>query len=108
MTASSGGQVHLWPEGQTIVGSLCREVPRYSGQPSVSTVVFAWGVNEDRQLGLDGKDNMPSPKVVESFLGIRLAGRTFYRNPLVTGSRNTLAIDAAGQVRQNGRTRLPT
>lgn len=48
--------------------------------------------------GVDTEDNLLSPKVIESLLGTRLRGRDFISCPLVGGSRNTLAIDADGQV----------
>lgn len=35
-------------------------------------------------------------QVVDTLLGLQFSGRTFLRTPLVAGSRNTLAIDAAG------------
>lgn len=38
-------------------------------------------------------------QVVEALLGVQFSGRGFCRTPLVAGSRNTLALDAAGQVR---------
>jgi len=58
------------------------------------------GVNEDGQLGLDREqNNLMHPKVVESLLGIQFKGRGHLSAPLVGGSRNTLAIDADGEVR---------
>lgn len=60
--------------------------------------MFAWGSSEDRQLGLDTEEDVPFPKVVESLLGIRFRGRDFGKSPLIGGSRNTLAIDADGQL----------
>ncbi len=65
----------------------------------IPALLGAQGVNEDSQLGLEDRQNLNTPKVVEAFLGVRLSGRTTYRTPLVAGSRNTLAIDADGQVR---------
>jgi hypothetical protein len=51
------------------------------------------------QLGLAAdKQNVPLPKVVEAFLGMKLAGRSLYRAPLVAGSRCSMAIDNHGQV----------
>lgn len=59
------------------------------------------GVNEDGQLGLDrDQNNLMTPKVVEALLGVQFKGRSFLSAPLVAGSRNTLAIDADGEVRQ--------
>jgi hypothetical protein len=48
-----------------------------SDDPPIEAVVFAWGVNEDGQLGLErggkpavvGADNILVPKVVEACLG---------------------------------------
>jgi hypothetical protein len=48
--------------------------------------------------GVDTEADLLSPKVIESVLGTRLRGRDFTASPLVGGSRNTLAIDADGQV----------
>jgi hypothetical protein len=48
--------------------------------------------------GVDTEADLLSPKVIESLLGTRLRGRDFTASPLVGGSRNTLAIDADGQV----------
>ena len=48
--------------------------------------------------GLDTEANVLQPKVVEALLGTRFSGRDFRRSPLVAGSRNTLAIDADGNV----------
>lgn len=79
-------------------GALCRKLPKYVRSPPVEAVVFAWGVNEDGQLGIDADKNVSTPKVVEALLGAQLAGRSFCRAPLVAGSRNTLAIDSDGQV----------
>jgi hypothetical protein len=57
-------------------------------------------VNEDGQLGLDrDKNNLLAPTVVESLLGVEFKGRSRLSSPLVGGSRNTLAIDAEGEVR---------
>ncbi|GFR50047.1 hypothetical protein Agub_g12098 [Astrephomene gubernaculifera] len=79
-------------------GSLCAGLPRYVRHPPIEAVVFGWGVSEDGQLGLDTRADVPAPKVVERLLGVQFSGRGFCRTPLVAGSRNTLAIDAAGQV----------
>ncbi|KAF5827001.1 regulator of chromosome condensation 1/beta-lactamase-inhibitor protein II [Dunaliella salina] len=80
-------------------GRLCRDLPSHVTNPPVETVVFAWGVNEDGQLGLDRDQNtLMTPKVVEALLGVQFKGRSFLSNPLVGGSRNTLAIDASGEV----------
>ena len=63
--ASVGGSSH--------VGSLCDGLPEYFYSPPIEAVVFAWGVNEDGQLGLDrapaAADNVLAPKVVEACLG---------------------------------------
>lgn len=80
------------------VGHLCKNLPVYVRKPPIEAVVFAWGVNEDGQLGLDCQNNVTTPKVVESLLGVQLSGRSFARSPLVAGSRNSLAIDSDGQV----------
>mmetsp|Transcript_13602 Transcript_13602/g.29116 ORF Transcript_13602/g.29116 Transcript_13602/m.29116 type:complete len:631 (-) Transcript_13602:438-2330(-) len=80
------------------VGYLCNQLPRYVREPPIEAVVFAWGVNEDGQLGIQSDQNVGTPKVVEALLGLRFAGRSFGRSPLVAGSRNTLAIDAEGGV----------
>lgn len=45
------------------VGALCARLPDYVKHPPIETVVFAWGVNEDRQLGLDLVRDTPTPKV---------------------------------------------
>eukprot|EP00983_Pelagomonas_calceolata_P015355 487630-Pelagomonas_calceolata.AAC.1 len=83
-------------------GKLCRDLPSHVTNPPVETVVFAWGVNEDGQLGLDrDQNNLMTPKVVEALLGVQFKGRSFLSSPLVGGSRNTLAIDADGEVRQS-------
>ena len=52
--------------------------------------------------GVDTEADLLSPKVIESLLGTRLRGRDFTASPLVGGSRNTLAIDADGQVGLKG------
>eukprot|EP00798_Chlamydomonas_sp_ICE-L_P002659 gene2659-17125_t len=80
------------------VGSLCRNLPRYVRNPPIEAVVFAWGVNEDGQLGLLGDGNVPTPKVVDTLLGVQWQGRSFGCDPLVAGSRNSLALDAEGGV----------
>ena len=58
------------------MGSLCDNLPAYVYDPPIETVVFAWGVNEDGQLGLEsagaGGGNVLAPKVVEACLGERL------------------------------------
>jgi hypothetical protein len=36
--------------------------------------VFGWGASEDHQLGLDSEEDIDSPKVVESLLGIKFMG----------------------------------
>ncbi|KAG1674128.1 hypothetical protein FOA52_015758 [Chlamydomonas sp. UWO 241] len=82
----------------SIVGALCIRLPEYVTHPPIETVVFGWGVNEDRQLGLDLLRDTPTPKVVEAMLGVQLSGRRFGQAPIVAGSRNTLAIDADGGV----------
>jgi hypothetical protein len=62
--------------GSSQVGSLCDNLPAYVYDPPIETVVFAWGVNEDGQLGLEsagaGGGNVLAPKVVEACLGERL------------------------------------
>mmetsp|Transcript_2873 Transcript_2873/g.7350 ORF Transcript_2873/g.7350 Transcript_2873/m.7350 type:complete len:538 (+) Transcript_2873:196-1809(+) len=80
------------------VGSLAQRLPAYAHDPPIEAVVFAWGVNEDSQLGLDSRNDHSKPKVVESLLGTRLRGRAFGVEPLVTGSRGTLAIGADGRL----------
>jgi len=79
-------------------GSLARKFPGFVKQPPVESVVFAWGVNEDGQLGLDSVGNHLSPKVVESLLGMNFRGCGFGIEPIVTGSRGTFAISATGQL----------
>lgn len=49
-------------------------LPAWVSAPPIEAVVFAWGASEDHQLGLDTEDNIDSPKVVESLLGIKFAG----------------------------------
>lgn len=45
-------------------GSLSRGLPRYVRQPPIEAVVFAWGVNEDGQIGnLDSEADVMQPKV---------------------------------------------
>ncbi|KAK9819733.1 hypothetical protein WJX72_001724 [[Myrmecia] bisecta] len=80
------------------VGILCRNVPAYVREPPIEAVVFGWGVSEDGQLGVEGAADVLAPKVIEALLGTRLKGRSFLSSPLVAGSRNTLAIDADGQL----------
>ncbi|GIL92948.1 hypothetical protein Vretifemale_20418 [Volvox reticuliferus] len=93
-TSSSAGQLMLAGPG-----SLCAVLPYYARRPPIEAVVFGWGVNEDGQLGLAlARENVVVPKVVEALLGLQFSGRSFSRTPLVAGSRNTLALDAAGQV----------
>ncbi|GIL50419.1 hypothetical protein Vafri_6548 [Volvox africanus] len=93
-TGSSAGQLMLAGPG-----SLCAVLPYYARRPPIEAVVFGWGVSEDGQLGLVAtRDNVITPKVVEALLGVQFSGRSFSRTPLVAGSRNTLALDAAGQV----------
>lgn len=136
---STGGDSH--------VGSLCESLPAYFVDPPIEAVVFAWGVNEDGQLGLErvtgsaAANNVLIPKVVEACLGkcrprlhgpgapslfggrhtatppspaaahtdlpapaaaapagTRFRGREYGCSPLIAGSRNTLAIDADGNV----------
>jgi hypothetical protein len=64
---STGGDSH--------VGSLCEGLPAYFVDPPIEAVVFAWGVNEDGQLGLErvtgsaAANNVLVPKVVEACLG---------------------------------------
>lgn len=96
--SDSGSQPASSIYGDSLVGVLCADSPAYVTNPPVEAVVFAWGSSEDRQLGLDTEENVLIPKVVESLLGLQLRGRTFGRSPLICGSRNTLAIDAAGQL----------
>lgn len=78
------------------IGSLCDGLPAYVYDPPIEAVVFAWGVNEDGQLGTIGDGNVLAPKVVEACLGTRFRGREFGCSPLVASSRNTLALDADG------------
>ena len=81
-------------------GALCADLPHYVRNPAeFGTVVFCWGVNEDSQLGLDALQNVAAPKVVDCLLGIPWLGRGWRQDPLVAGSRNSLAIDADGAVR---------
>ncbi|KAI3428794.1 hypothetical protein D9Q98_007613 [Chlorella vulgaris] len=99
-----------WPQGSvggdSQVGSLCEGLPSYFSEPPIEAVVFAWGVNEDGQLGLErsrrpatlSADNLLQPKVVEACLGTRFRGREFGCTPLIAGSRNTIAIDADGNM----------
>ena len=47
--------------------------------------------------GCDAEDCVWTPRVIESLLGCRLRGRRLGCNPLVAGSRNTMAVS---QVRQ--------
>ena len=70
----------------------------YVKTPPIECVCFSWGVCEDRQLGIDTDQNVAVPTVAESLLGLQFSGRGFGRIPIVAGSRNTLAIDADGQV----------
>ncbi|EFJ39861.1 hypothetical protein VOLCADRAFT_108456 [Volvox carteri f. nagariensis] len=79
-------------------GSLCASLPYYVRRPPIEAVVFGWGVSEDGQLGVEERENVVAPKVVEALLGVQISGRSFCRTPLVAGSRNTMALDAAGQV----------
>lgn len=65
---------------------------------SALAIVLGWGVNEDFQLGLDSKENVFTPKVVEALLGKCLRRRTLGKAPLVAGSRNTLAVTSDGDV----------
>ena len=51
-----------------------------------------------RPQGVDTDQNVLNPKVIEALLGTRFRGRAYGRSPVVAGSRNTLAIDADGQV----------
>ncbi len=85
---------HLGVQALAQCGLACQEVEH--GPPSAPQ-----GVDEDGQLGLDneGRDDVASPKVVEALLGLPLrSGGAAGGAPLVAGSRNTLAIDARGQV----------
>lgn len=66
-------------DGYDPAGILCAVIPRYARQPPIEAAVFAWGVSEDRQLGLDTEDNVMKPKVVESLLGRQFRGREFGR-----------------------------
>jgi hypothetical protein len=66
-------------DGYDPAGILCAAIPRYARQPPIEAAVFAWGVSEDRQLGLDTEDNVMKPKVVESLLGRQFRGREFGR-----------------------------
>lgn len=71
MTRPAGAAVQ---GGASPVGVLCRDLPVWATSPPIEAVVFAWGAAEDHQLGLDGSQDVPSPKVVESLLGIRFRG----------------------------------
>ena len=56
-------------------GSLCRGLPRYVRQPPIEAVVFAWGVNEDGQLGnLDSTADVMQPKVRTHACPLHLRG----------------------------------
>ena len=101
----------------SIAATLFDSLPDFVKTPPVECVVFAWGANEDRQLGAvsecpsfalsmsgwpwipgcDAEDYVSTPRVIESLLGCRLRGRRLGCNPLVAGSRNTMAVS---QVRQ--------
>ncbi|KAL6774315.1 hypothetical protein ACKKBG_A24525 [Auxenochlorella protothecoides x Auxenochlorella symbiontica] len=72
--------------------------PSYVSDPPIETVVFAWGASEDGQLGLDTRQDVPTPKVVEALLGTRFCGRQAGRVPLIAGSRASVGIDVDGQV----------
>lgn len=73
-------------------------LPAFTYSPPIETVAFGWGVNEDGQLGLLENGNIHAPKVIEGLLGTKFRGRTFAHSPIVTGSRNTMAVTADGQV----------
>mmetsp|Transcript_2765 Transcript_2765/g.7800 ORF Transcript_2765/g.7800 Transcript_2765/m.7800 type:complete len:497 (+) Transcript_2765:160-1650(+) len=83
---------------ESFVGCLADRAPAYARHPPIEAVVFGWGVNEDCQLGLDEDRDQLTPKVVDSLLGTQLSGRGFCIEPIVTGSRGTLAIGADGQL----------
>lgn len=85
-------------QSERCVGSLSTRQPEYVVNPPIEAVVFGWGVNEDSQLGLDARCDHVTPKVVESLLGTQLRGRGFGIEPIVTGSRGTLAIGADGML----------
>jgi hypothetical protein len=55
-------------------GYLCLNVPAWVASPPIEAVVFGWGASEDHQLGLDSEEDIDSPKVVESLLGIKFSG----------------------------------
>lgn len=80
------------------VEALLDGLPEYVRSPPVECVVFGFGTATDGQLGLDTDQNVLNPKVIEALLGTRFRGRAYGRSPVVAGSRNTLAIDADGQV----------
>jgi alpha-tubulin suppressor-like RCC1 family protein len=48
--------------------------------------------------GIDAAGSLTTPKVLEALLGTRLRGRTFGRTPLISGSRNSVALSADGDV----------
>jgi hypothetical protein len=79
-------------------GALLADLPSYCTSPPIEVVVFGWGVTEDGQLGLDSKEDVCRPSVVESLLGTTFSGFRFNRKPLVTGSRHTLAVTEDGHV----------
>lgn len=56
------------------VGYHCLHVPAWVSNPPIEAVVFGWGASEDHQLGLDSEEDIDSPKVVESLLGIKFMG----------------------------------
>ncbi|KAL4428032.1 hypothetical protein ABPG75_002121 [Micractinium tetrahymenae] len=101
-TLGEGGPPSLG--GASGVGSLTDGLPAFFYDPPIEAVVFAFGVNEDLQGGLEllpggaAANNILAPKVVEALLGTRFRGRDFGCTPLVAASRNTLAIDADGNV----------
>jgi hypothetical protein len=72
-----------------------RRAQRHQWQACLKDIKVVW---LHRLQGVDTEENLMSPKVIESLLGTRLRGRDFTTSPLVGGSRNTLAIDADGQV----------
>ncbi|CAG9462728.1 unnamed protein product [Pedinophyceae sp. YPF-701] len=88
----------VWASGLRNGGSWHQNPPGYVSSPPIEAVIFGWGTNEDAQLGLHSRDDHVSPQVVDALLGRRLQGRGFIRIPIVAGSRNSLAIDQAGNV----------
>jgi hypothetical protein len=79
-------------------GALLADQPSYCTKPPIEVVVFGWGVTEDGQLGLDSKEDVHRPSVMESLLGTSFSGFRFNQKPIVAGSRHTLAVTDDGRV----------